>query len=130
MTPERAQEILESRSPFGEISISAEEKKYVNGIWVRMPGSTSFYDALVRIAKGEAEHVKPMIGSATFYCGERYLTAVPVYLGEDPRGSIVSARARRSIEIVGHPATDPEHGCNALLSMFGNASLSFRELGA
>ena len=96
MTPERAQEILET-SPFGEVSISAEEKKYVNGVWVRMPGTSCFYDALVRIAKGEAEGIKPMIGSATFYCGERYLTAVPVYLGEDPRGSIVSARARRLI---------------------------------
>ena len=128
MTPERAQEILET-SHFGEVSISAEEKKYVNGVWVRMPGTSCFYDALVRIAKGEAEGIKPMIGSVTFYNGNKTLAIVPVYLGEDPRGSIVSARARRSIETLGYPATDPESGCNVLLAMMGKAQMSFTELG-
>lgn len=129
MTPARAQQIWANRAPFGELEMTADERKYVRGIWVRMPGHTCFADALVRIANGQAEGIKPMIGTAVFYNGDEIIVQVPVYEGEDINGSAVGARARRSIEMLGMPATDPVHGCNARLVKFGSASVKFYPLG-
>jgi hypothetical protein len=55
MTPERAREIIQLGSRWVEYSkhMTDEEKKFVVEKWDTMPGYTCFYDALVRIAKGE-----------------------------------------------------------------------------
>ena len=128
MSPERAQEIWDTRGPFGELSITPEEKAYVNGIWVRMPGHTCFADALLRIARGEVGDQKPMIGSAAFYYGDEIIDQVPVYWGETIEGPEVQLRARRSIEMLGMPANDPVHGCNSRLAKFGNSRSVFYPL--
>jgi hypothetical protein len=53
MTPDRAQEILRTMSPFGELQMSKSEDAEVRKVWQTMPGYTCFYDALVRIARNE-----------------------------------------------------------------------------
>ena len=128
MTPQRAQEIWDARGPFGELSITPEEKAYVSGIWVRMPGHTCFADALLRIANCEVGDQKPMIGSAAFYYGDELIEQTPVYWGETIEDSSVQARARRSIEMLRMPANDPVHGCNTRLAKFGNSRAVFYPL--
>lgn len=70
-----------------------------------------------------------MIGTAVFSCGDEIIEQVPVYEGEDTSSSSVHARARRSIEMLGMPATDPVHGCNARLIKFGMSSVKFYPRG-
>ena len=54
MSPKRAQEIWDARSPFGEFSMTDAEKAEVKKVWfTSMPGHTCFADALLRIASGE-----------------------------------------------------------------------------
>ena len=129
MSPERAQEIWDSRGSFGELSITPEEQAYVNGIWARMPGHTCFADALLRIANGQANDVKPLVGTAVFYHGNEIVEQVPVYLGELLDGPEVGARVRRSIEVLGMPASDPQHGANRRLALLGNSQCRFYPLG-
>ena len=121
MTPQRAQEIWDTRGPFGELSITPEEKAFVSGIWVRMPGHTCFADALLRIARDELGNQKPMIGTAAYYYGDELIEQVPVYLDEQIEDPSVQARARRGIEMLGMPANDPVHGCSTRLAKFGNS---------
>lgn len=128
MTPQRAQEIWDTRGPFGELSITPEEKAYVSGIWVRMPGHTCFADALLRIARDELGNQKPMIGTAAFYYGDELIEQVPVYLDEQIEDPSVQARARRGIEMLGMPANDPVHGCSTRLAKFGNSRAVFYPL--
>ncbi len=128
MTPQRAQEIWDTRGPFGELSITPEEKAFVSGIWVRMPGHTCFADALLRIARDELGNQKPMIGTAAFYYGDELIEQVPVYLDEQIEDPSVQARARRGIEMLGMPANDPVHGCSTRLAKFGNSRAVFYPL--
>lgn len=128
MTPERAQEIWRTRSPFGEVSAAPDEFAYVRGIWARMPGHTSWVDALLRIANGQAEGIVPMIGTAAFYYGDEIIEQTPVYFGETVTSPSVEARARRGIEMLGMPATDPVHGCNARLRKFSQSRVKFYPL--
>ena len=128
MKPERAQEIWDTRGPFGELSITPEEKAFVSGIWVRMPGHTCFADALLRIARDELGNQKPMIGTAAFYYGDELIEQVPVYLDEQIEDPSVQARARRGIEMLGMPANDPVHGCSTRLAKFGNSRAVFYPL--
>ena len=53
MTPERAREIWDSRSPFGEVQVTPIEKAYINAIWRRMPGHCCWAEALLAIANGQ-----------------------------------------------------------------------------
>lgn len=129
MTPERAQEIWDTRASFGEFSLSPEEKAYVNGIKVRLPGHFNWADVLLEIANGKTMGLKPMIGTAVYYYGDEIIDQSPVYLGETVDSYSVSARARQSIELLGHPATDPVHGCNARLHKLGRAQVKFYPLG-
>lgn len=67
MTPDRAQELLNHRTRIGNIEaqtltvgnirqyMSAEEIKQVKDYWDTLPGSSSFYTTLLRIAAGEME---------------------------------------------------------------------------
>jgi hypothetical protein len=54
MEKSRALEILKQNSnPFNvQIKLTKEEVNFVNSVWDRMSGNTSFTDALVRISKG------------------------------------------------------------------------------
>ncbi len=53
MTPERAKEVLQLGAQWSEYRkhMSQEEIAYVTDGWKRMPGSTCFHDALIRVAK-------------------------------------------------------------------------------
>jgi hypothetical protein len=53
MTQKRALEILKLGAHFVDYSkhMTDDEIRFVNDGWDRMPGSTCFYDAIVRIAK-------------------------------------------------------------------------------
>ena len=55
MTPERAKEILARGSRWSNWSkhCTQAEDKYVRKLWGTLPGYTCWYDALIRIAKGE-----------------------------------------------------------------------------
>ena len=71
MTKERALYILQTMNPFGEFryafrdgargarhrlyadGITAEEDDDIRNLWETMPGSTCYYDAVVRIAQGK-----------------------------------------------------------------------------
>ena len=59
MTPERAKEILQAGAQWCNWGkkVTPEEDKFINYIWDHMPGYSSWYDALCRIAKGP-EHYK------------------------------------------------------------------------
>lgn len=70
MTKQRAQFILETMKPFGEFryafrdgargagntiyadGITEQEDRDIRDLWETMPGSTCYYDAVNRIAKG------------------------------------------------------------------------------
>ena len=58
MTPERAEEIRKAIwaahgwAQVGQ-TYTAEEQREINRFWTKMPGNTSFYDAVVRMARGE-----------------------------------------------------------------------------
>lgn len=52
MSKQRAQEVLDSHSPFGQFEMTLRERLHVRSVWAGMPGCSSFYDALVRIARG------------------------------------------------------------------------------
>lgn len=52
MTPQRAREIWETRSPFGQLSMSEREAVEVKKVWSGMPDWACFADALVKIANG------------------------------------------------------------------------------
>lgn len=130
MTPQRAQQIWDNRLPFGELSISDAERLAVRKVWNGMPGHTCFADALLRIARGEAIAEKPaMIGTAVFTYGGEIIEQTPVYMGETPGSEAVYARAKRSIEVLGMPATDPVHGMNARLRKMALATLKFYPCG-
>jgi hypothetical protein len=95
-----------------------------------MPGHTCFADALLRIARGEAETQCPvMIGTAVFTCGDEIVEQTPVYEGETAASDAVYARARRSIEMLGKPATDPVYGSIARLIKLQKASVKFYPRG-
>lgn len=53
MSPERAKEIWQTRSPFGELAVTLAEREFVRGIWKQMPGHFCFVDALLAIANGQ-----------------------------------------------------------------------------
>lgn len=57
MTPERANEIRRLGSRWSNYSshCTAEEDAYVRLVWSAMPGSTCWFDALLRIARGEVD---------------------------------------------------------------------------
>lgn len=130
MTPQRAQSIWDSRLPFGELSMTDAERLSVRKVWSGMPGHTCFVDALLRIARGEAVVEKPvMVGTAVFTCGGEIIEQVPVYSGETAGSETVLARAKRSIELLGMPATDPVHGRNARLVKLAHATLKFYSSG-
>jgi hypothetical protein len=130
VSPERAQSIWDARHPFGELSMTDAERMAVRKVWSGMPGHTCFADALLRIAKGEAVAEKPaMVGTAVFTYGDEIIEQVPVYAGETAGCDAVYARAKRSIEVLGMPATDPVHGANARLSKLPQASLKFYPCG-
>jgi hypothetical protein len=130
MTPQRAQQIWDNRLPFGELSVSDAERLAVRKVWDGMPGHTCFADALLRIARGEAIAEKPaMIGTAVFTYGGEIVEQTPVYEGETPGSEAVYMRARRSIEVLGMPATDPVYGCNARGIKLANATLKFYPSG-
>ena len=83
MSPQRAQEIWDTRLPFGELFMTDPERMAVRKVWSGMPGHTCFADALLRIARGEAVAEKPvMIGTAVFTYGDEIIEQVPVYAGE------------------------------------------------
>ncbi len=52
VTQERAQEIWQYRSNFGNFAVTPEEARYIREVWKSMPGHTCWADALLRIAKG------------------------------------------------------------------------------
>jgi len=58
MTPKRAREILDSMSPFGAMDYTEEEHREITAVWDTMPGHTCFFDAVVRIAKGEPAYLE------------------------------------------------------------------------
>lgn len=70
-----------------------------------------------------------MIGTAVFTCGDEIIEQTPVYEGELAGSDAVYARTRRSIEVLGMPATDPVHGCNARLIKLQKASVKFYPRG-
>lgn len=130
MSPQRAQEIWDSRLPFGELSMTDAERMAVRKVWTGMPGHTCFADALLRIARGEADAVQPvMIGTAVFTYGDEIIEQTAVYEGEMAGTDAVYARARRSIQMLGMPATDPVHGCNARLIKLQTATVKFYPRG-
>lgn len=130
MSPERAQAIWDARHPFGELSMTDAERMAVRKVWSGMPGNTCFADALLRIARGEAVAEKPaMVGTAVFTYGDEIIEQVPVYAGETAGSDAVYARAKRSIEVLGMPATDPVHGANARLHKLTLATLKFYPCG-
>ena len=130
MSPERAQAIWDARLPFGELSMTDAERLAVRKVWSGMPGHTCFAEALLRIAHGEAVAEKPaMVGTAVFTYGDEIIEQVPVYSGETAGSDAVHARAKRSIEVLGMPATDPVHGCNARLRKLALASVKFYPCG-
>ena len=130
MSPERAQSIWDARHPFGELSMTDAERMAVRKVWSGMPGNTCFADALLRIARGEAVAEKPaMVGTAVFTYGDEIIEQVPVYAGETAGSDAVYARAKRSIEVLGMPATDPVHGANARLNKLTLATLKFYSCG-
>ena len=129
MSPARAQEIWDTRAPFGELSLTDMERSEVKKVWDRMPGHTCFVDALLRIARGQAEERPVMIGTAVFSYGGQIIDQSPVYWGETVDSPAVHARARRAVEMLGMPATDPVHGCNANLAKLGMASVKFYPRG-
>ena len=131
MTPQRAQEIWDNRLPFGELaSITDAERLAVRKVWNGMPGHTCFADALLRIARGEAVAEKPvMIGTAVFTYGGEIVEQTPVYMGETAGSEAVYARAKRSIEMLGMPATDPVYGANARLQKLPIAQVKFYPSG-
>lgn len=58
MTRERAEEIRKAiwaAHGWGQVGqhYTAEEREEINRFWTRLPGSTSFYDAVARMARGE-----------------------------------------------------------------------------
>lgn len=57
MTPERAKEIIRLGGFWANYSAhcTAEEDAEVRALWATMAGSTCWYDALLRIARGEVE---------------------------------------------------------------------------
>ena len=129
MTPERAREIWETRGPFGDLKLQPGEREIVQRVWMGMTGNTCFADALLKIANGLVEPTRIRIGTAVFSSGAEIIEQVPVYEGEDINGSAVGARARRSIEMLGMPATDPVHGANARLNKLTLATLKFYSCG-
>lgn len=130
MSPERAQIIWDRSLPFGELSMSDAERLAVRSVWSGMPGHTCFADALLRIARGEAVAQRPaMIGTAVFTYGTEIIEQVPVYAGETAGSDAVYARAKRSIEMLGMPATDPVQGANARLRKLTQATLKFYPSG-
>lgn len=56
ITPRRAMEILASGARWHNCMAhcTQAEDNYIRGVWKTMPGYTCWYDALLRIAKGEA----------------------------------------------------------------------------
>ena len=53
MSPERAREIWQTRSPFCELAVTPAEREFVRGVWKLMPGQFCFVDALLAIANGQ-----------------------------------------------------------------------------
>lgn len=130
MTPERAREIWQTRTAFGGVSCSAQEDAYVREIWRRMPGATCWAEALLAIANDAVPAERPpLIGTVVFSHGDQIIAQVPVYQGESPSDAIVGFRARRSVELLGMPATDPVHGCNRRLAMLGMSNARFYPRG-
>jgi hypothetical protein len=50
MTASRARQLWRTRSPFGEIAVTAEEDVFVKQVWKSMPGYSRWIDALLSIA--------------------------------------------------------------------------------
>ena len=50
MTASRARQLWRTRSPFGEIAVTAEEDAFVKQVWKSMPGYSRWIDALLSIA--------------------------------------------------------------------------------
>ena len=130
MSPERAQSIWDNRSPFGELSMTDAERLAVKAVWKGMPGNTCFADALLRIARNEVVAAQPiMIGTAVFSHGDEIIDQSPVYFGETAASASVRDRAERAITLLGMPATDPVHGCNARLHKLQSARVTFYPRG-
>lgn len=129
MTPERAQEIWETRGPFGELDLQPGEREVVQRVWMGMTGNTCFADALLKIANGLVEPTRIRIGTAVFSNGAEILDQSPVYYGETADSLSVRERAIRAITMLGMPATDPVHGCNAKLAKLEHASVEFYPRG-
>lgn len=110
--------------------MSDAERLAVRKVWTGMPGHTCFADALLRIARGEAVAQWPaMIGTSVFTYGDEIIEQVPVYAGETAGSDAVYARAKRSIEMLGMPATDSIHGANVRLHKLTLATLKFYSCG-
>lgn len=129
MTPERAQEIWETRGPFGELDLQPGEREVVQRVWMGMTGNTCFADALLKIAFGLTDPTRIRIGTAVFSNGAEILDQSPVYYGETADSLSVRERAIRAITMLGMPATDPVHGCNAKLAKLEHASVEFYPRG-
>jgi hypothetical protein len=55
VSQKRAQEILDTAGPFGELIMTPGERTAVKLVWKRLNPSCAMYDAVVSIAKGEWE---------------------------------------------------------------------------
>lgn len=129
MSPERARAIWNTRGPFGELQLQPGEREIVQRVWIGMTGNTCFADALLKIANGLIEPTRIRIGTAVFSYGAQILDQSPVYHGESADSPYVRERAIRAIKMLGMPATDPVHGCNAKLAKLERATVTFYPRG-
>ena len=117
MTPARAMELWQTRSPFGEVNATPDECAYVKSVWQRMDGGSCWMDALCIVSKGHAE-LDPLIGSAVFNKEDgSAIEQTPVFHGATEHSPSVKDIAKQHGRIVGTPATHPDYGSDRLLSM-------------
>lgn len=120
MTPARAQEIWQNRSPFGEVDITPEEKSYVKSIWQCLVCGYCWMVALHWIANGQAGP-DALIGSAVFTCQEGWvIEQTPVFRGESIDSPSVIDRARRHLHEIGQDLV-----CNERLVLFETSTAKF-----
>lgn len=129
MTPERAKAIWDSRGPYGDLQMTADEKAFVTGIWRRMAGHTCFADALLRIAQGETQGLLPLIGTVVFRHGAEIIDQSPVYAGETVDSPSVMDRARRAVAMLGMNSRPDLRG-QTLQTLLEGAEKQFYPLGA
>ncbi len=124
MTPERAKELLDSRSAFETLTTQAERRDVLQ-VWRRMPGST-LPDVLLAIANGIAP--RKMIGTLVHMHPDMIIDQSPVYEGETINSPSVLERVYRSIMLLGMPATAPD-GYHAKMARLPYSDRRFFPLG-